>query len=58
MGVAVGQADSDVAKEASDVVLSGYNFASIVAAVEEGRRIFDNVQKFSHTYSPKILHRC
>ncbi|GAA5980349.1 hypothetical protein JCM5350_000952 [Sporobolomyces pararoseus] len=45
VGVGMGTG-SDVAKDASDLVLSDDNFASILAAVEEGRRMFANIQKF------------
>ena len=48
IGVAMGLAGTDVTKEASDMVVTDDNFASIAAAVEEGRGVFDNIRKAVH----------
>ena len=46
MGVAMGLGGTEVAREASDMILMDNNFATIINAIEEGRTIFDNIKKF------------
>jgi magnesium-transporting ATPase (P-type) len=46
IGVAMGRSGTDVAREAATMVLTDDNFATIAAAVEAGRRVYDNVRKF------------
>ncbi|KAF2268854.1 potassium/sodium eff [Lojkania enalia] len=58
VGIGMGTG-SDVAKDASDIVLTDDNFASILNAIEEGRRMFDNIQKFVlHLLAQNISQAC
>ena len=46
VGIAMGKRGSDVSREIADIVLTDDNFSSIIAAIEEGRNIYENIQKF------------
>lgn len=55
IGLAMGKSGSDIAREVSDIVLLDDNFSTIVAAVEEGRVIYENLQKFIRfTFSTNV----
>ncbi|KAL7268310.1 P-type ATPase, partial [Rhizina undulata] len=59
VGIGMGMAGSDVAKDASDIVLTDDNFASILNSIEEGRRMFDNIKKFVlHLLAKNIAQAC
>ena len=55
VGIAMGKNGSDVAKQASDIILTDNNFATIIRAIAEGRRIYQNMQRFLMYYYIVLL---
>ena len=54
----MGRSGTEVTKQAADMIVTDNNFASIVAAVEDGRGIYDNIRKTLHTCSRATAANC